>query len=141
MKGGTISPANRIISPRLLRAFYATEYRAPGVTVRIGRRSAAMDRLLSSLGAQCGIFLTAWNPGARRCPLGGNLRRDRMLQGWLRRIPAMCGIGAAPGWREQHWLLATDPRRAAVLGRRFRQAAVVTVRRGQKARLDSLARR
>lgn len=100
-----------------------------------------MDRLLSSLGARCGTFLTAWNPGARRYPLGQNLRWDRALRGWLRRIVARPGVGAAPGWREAHWLLATDPRRAAALGRRFRQVAVVVVRRGQKARLGFLATR
>ena len=125
----------------MLRAFHATAYRVSGVTVRIGRRCAAMDRLLSSLGARCGVFLTAWNPGARRYPLGQNMRRDCALQGWLRRMIARSGFGVAHGWHEAHWLLATDPRRAAALGRRFRQAAVVVVRRGQQARLCFLATR
>ena len=112
-----------------------------GVTVRIGQRCGAMDGLLSSLGARCGAFLTAWNPGARRQPVRQNLRSDRALRGWLRRIAALPGIGVASRWHEEQWLLATDPRRAAALGRRFRQAAVVVVRRGQRARLCFLATR
>ena len=135
------SPAGRDISPRILRAFHATEYCVSGVTIRIGQRCRAMDRLLSSLGAGSGAFLTAWNPGARRHPVQQNLRSDRAMQGWLRRIAALPGIGVASGWHEEHWLLATDPRRAAALGRRFRQAAVVVVRRGQRARLCFLATR
>lgn len=128
-----------IVHPRLLRAFCATEYRAAGATARVGRRSAAVDQLLSTLGAHNGAFLTAWNPGARRWPLGKNIRMDRALRGWLRRIRVEPGVGSAPGWQEAHWLMATDPRRVVVLARRFRQAAIVVVRCGQKAKLRSLS--
>lgn len=128
-----------IVHPRLLRAFCVTEYRAAGATARIGRRSAAVDQLLCTLGTHNGAFLTAWNPGARRWPLGKNLRMDRALRGWLRRIRVEPGVGSAPGWQEAHWLMATDPRRAVVLARRFRQAAIVVVRCGQTAKLRSLS--
>ncbi len=126
------------IHSRLLRAFRTTEYRAADATARVGRRSAAVDQLLSTLGAHRGAFLTAWNPGARRWPLGKNLRMDRALRGWLRRLRVEPGVGYAPGWQEAHWLMATDPRRAVVLARRFRQAAIVIVRRGQQAKLRFL---
>lgn len=138
-RGGRISVSTPIVHPRLLRAFCATEYRAAGATARIGRRSAAVDQLLCTLGAHNGAFLTAWNPGARRWPLGKNLRMDRALRGWLRRNRAEPGVGSAPGWQEAHWLMATDPRRVVVLARRFRQAAIVVVRCGQKAKLRFLS--
>lgn len=127
------------VLPRLLRAFRATDYNAAGATARIGRRSAAVDRLLCALGSRRGAFLTAWNPGARRQPLGCNLRAGLALRGWLRRVAAEPGFGCAPGWHEAHWLVAADPRRVAVLGRRFRQVGIVVVQRGQNARLRLLS--
>jgi len=127
------------VPPRLLRAFRATDYNAADATARIGRRSAAVDRLLCALGSRRGAFLTAWNPGARRQPLGRNLRAGLALRGWLRRVAAEPGFGCAPGWREAHWLVAADPRRVAVLGRRFRQVGIVVVQRGQNARLRLLS--
>ncbi len=136
---GKIGGRDSALPPRLLRAFHATAYEAAGATVRIGRRSAAVDRLLSGLGSDCGAFLSAWNPGARRRALPQNRRADLALQGWLRRTPALPGFGSAPGWREAHWLVAADPRRIAALGRRFRQVGIVVVRHGQKARLRLLS--
>ena len=64
---------------------------------------------------------------------------DAALRRYVRRLPVVPGEGAARGWREEHLLVVADPRRVAVLGRRFRQAAVVVVRRGQAARLRPLA--
>lgn len=136
---GRINGLEPSIPPRLLRAFRATDYEAAGVTARIGRRSAAMDRLLSALGARRGAFLTAWNPGARRRPLGQNQRWDHALRSWLRRVRAEPGFGSGRGWREAHWLIAADPRWIAVLGRRFRQVGIVSVARGQAARLHLLS--
>lgn len=133
--GARVDALRSAIPPRLRRAFYATDYTAAGITARIGRRSAAVDRLLSGLGSERGAFLTAWNPGARRRPLGLNRRSDMALQEWLRRVRAEPGFGCAPGWHEAHWLIAADPRRITVLGRRFRQVGIVVVQRGQKARL------
>ncbi len=127
------------VPPHLLRAFRATDYNAAGATARIGRRSAAVDRLLRALGSRRGAFLTAWNPGARRQPLGHNLRAGLALRGWLRRVATEPGFGCAPGWHEAHWLVAADPRRVAVLGRRFRQVGIVVVQRGQNARLRLLS--
>ena len=87
------------------------------------------------MGRQAGAFITAWNPWGRRRPEGLNRRADRALQSWLRTVPHRPGAGQGRGWREEHWFTAMDPRRAAVLGRRFRQVAIVTLRRGQPARL------
>jgi len=97
-----------------------------------------MDQLLATLNVRQGVFLTAWNPGARRHPSGQNHRWDRALRGWLRQLRAEPGVGSTHGWHEAHWLIAADPRRVAVLGRRFRQVGIVVVSRGQAATLRLL---
>lgn len=124
------------ISPRLLRAFRAARYCAAGAVAGIGRRCPALDPLLAR---QAAAFITAWNPGGRRHAEGRNRRADLALQARLRRLAPMVATGEGRGWREEHWLAAMDPRQAAVLGRLFRQAAIVTLRRGQPARLVVLA--
>ncbi len=125
--------------PALHAAFLRTGYEAGGIVVRIGRRSAAMDALLRRRGLRAAGFVTAWNPLSRPMPLGWNLRRQAKLreaargavlaEGWGR------GRSGGRGWAEHHLLLAGDPRRIAVLARRFRQHAVVTVSPGHPARL------
>ncbi len=122
--------------PGLLRAFRGTRYAAGPAVARIGRRCPALDPLLRR---QAGAFITAWNPWGRRAPPGWNRRAGLALQGWLRGASHLAGAGEGRGWREEHWFAVMDPRRAAVLGRRFRQAAIVTLRRGQPARLLVLA--
>ena len=52
-----------------------------------------------------------------------------------RRLPSAEGEGRGRGWAERHLFLAGDPRRAAVLARRFRQNAIVAARAGAPARL------
>jgi len=125
------------VPPGLLRAFRGTRYTAGPAVARIGRRCPALDPLMGRLG---GAFITAWNPWGRRAPAGRNQRASRALLGWLRTLPRLPGAGEGRDWREEHWFIVADPRRAAVLGRRFRQAAIVTLRRGQPARLVLLAR-
>ena len=120
---------------RLIRAFRATAYTAGGAVVRIGRRCPALDPLLHR---QAGAFNRASNPAARVTPPGRNLRAGRALQDHLRAVQYLSGVGQGRGWREEHWFAVMDPRRATVLARRFRQAAIVTVRRGQPARLRLL---
>lgn len=122
-------------APQLLRAFRATRYTAGPATVRIGRRCPALDVLV---GRQAGAFITGWNPWGRRAPVGWNRRANIALLEWLCGLTRVAGAGEGRGWREEHWLVVMDPRRAAVLGRRFRQAAIVTLQRGQPARLTPL---
>ena len=66
---------------------------------------------------------------------GWNDRMLARLREAARRLPRAEGSGGDGRWREHHLLIATDPRRLAVLGRRFRQNAIVTVRQGAPARL------
>lgn len=119
----------------LIAAYRRTTYEAAGARARIGRRSAAVDALLARLGAGEGAFVTAWNPFSRRMPRGWNDRMLARLRYAARRLPRAEGVGGAGGWEERHLLIGGDPRRIVVLGRRFRQVAVVAVRRGRPARL------
>jgi len=118
-----------------LRAFRASAYEAAGAVARIGRRSAAMDALLARQGAHQASFITAWNPLSRRMPRGWNQRMQARLRQAARGRVLAEGFGRAGRWAEHHLLLEGDPRRLAVLARRFRQWAIVTVAPRQPARL------
>lgn len=118
-----------------LRAYRRSAYEAAGAVARIGRRSPAIDALLRRLGERRGGFVGAWNPFSRRMPEGWNARMLARLRAAARRLPQAEGAGGEARWRERHLLLAGDPRRLGVLGRRFRQNAIVVVRRGAPARL------
>ena len=125
----------------LRAAFLRTGYEAGGVVVRIGRRSGAMDALLRRRGARAACFITAWNPFSRPMPLGWNRRLQARLREAARGAVLAEGWGRGRGWAEHHLLLAGDARRIAVLARRFRQHAVVTVSPGCPARLLWVAKR
>ncbi len=122
----------------LARAYARTDYAAAGAVARIGRRSAAMDALLRRLGTRQGAFITAWNPFSRKMPRGWNERMQARLREAARRLPMAEGWGRGRGWAEYSLVIAADPRRAAVLGRRFRQNAIVLLRVGAPARLRIL---
>ncbi len=123
----------------LLRAYRATEYEAAGAEACIGRRSAAIDRLLRGWGVRTAAFIGAANPGSRRRPAGWNRRRHAALLARLRQVPHAEGDGRGRSWSEPHVLAALPPGRAAVLARRFGQAAIVVVARERPARLWLLA--
>lgn len=122
-------------SPRLLRAYRETHYRAGGTDVRIGRRSPAMDALLARHNARRGVFVTAWNPRSRRMPAGWNARMQQHLRQRLRRALCLPADGAGRHWREDHVLVLTPPAWAMRAAAIFRQHAVIVVRRGRTARL------
>jgi hypothetical protein len=121
------------ISPRLLRAYRETTYRAAGIGVRIGRQCPNV--LLDRLNASTAVFLTACNPLSRRMPDGWNSRMQQRLRQRLHRFAVLDADGSLHRWREAMLLVAGDPRRLIRLAARFRQRAVVILRRGQKARL------
>lgn len=123
------------MTPRLLRAWRATDYVADAAVVRIGRRSAAMDALLGRTGARTGVFVTAWNPSSRAMPAGWNRRMQRRLEERLRRHMTFPASGSLRRWHEAHLLVAADPRRVVPLARLFRQGGVVLVARHQATRL------
>ena len=120
---------------RLLNAWRHTSYVVDTVEVSIGRRSLAMDALLTAHGVRAGVFVTAWNPMSRRMPVRWNRRMQQRMKDRLRRCPALPAEGSWRLWREEHFLVLVDPRHARRLAQQFRQAAVVVVRRGQPAAL------
>jgi hypothetical protein len=101
--------------------------------MRIGRR--VPDVLFDQLNARVAVFLTAWNPLSRRMPDGWNHRMQMHLRRRLRRCLVIDAGGSLHRWREAMLLVAGDPRPHVRLAARFRQRAVVIVRRGQKVRL------
>ncbi len=126
----------------LLRAFSATEYR-----VRIdgaehvlhpGRAHAALD---AALDKRNWAVLTAFNPQARRLAETNNRRRQRQLLDTL----ADCGLETHPAvnhdpgatWPDEPAVLIVDIASAHLddLARAFGQAAAVTGRVGEAARL------
>jgi hypothetical protein len=122
-------------SARLLRAYRDTRYEACGIALRIGLRCAPMDTMLRALGGRHGGFITAWNPASQRLPDAINRRRQNRLAGCLRRVRFVQAQGSLRRWREDHLLVAADPRLLAVLARRFGQHAIVVLRARQPARL------
>jgi hypothetical protein len=121
-------------------AFRASVYRVGGAQARIGRRSAGIDAVLAQLGVREALLLTAWNPGGRRQPPGWNRIAEARLRAALRGrawLPAESGLR---DWREPMHLAVLAPGAARHLGRRFRQAALVRLRRADRAVLVWLAR-
>jgi hypothetical protein len=123
------------VTPRLLRAYRASDYSVGVVVVRIGRRSAAMDALLARLGARTSVFVTAWNPLSRRMPVGWNKRMQRRLSERLRRYVSLPASGSLRRWSEAHLLVVADARPVMRLARIFRQRGLVVLARHQPARL------
>ena len=128
------------MNARLHAAYRRSDYAAAGAVARIGRRSSDIDAVLRRLGVRQGGFVGAWNPFSRRMPRGWNDRMLARLREAARRLPQAEGWGGDARWQERHLLLAGDPRRLAVLARRFRQNALVSLRLGQPARLQWLRR-
>jgi hypothetical protein len=124
------------LPPRLARAYRLTRYRAAGSDIHIGRR--APEALFGRLGARDATLVTAWNPRSRRMPEAWNHRMQRRLRQCLRRFVTVDAEGMLHGWHEAMLLVAGDPRPVVRLAVRFRQRAVVMLRRGRKARLRLL---
>jgi hypothetical protein len=125
----------RSISVSTLRAYRKTLYEAGGISVRIGRRSAAMDRLLRAYGVREAAFITAYNPFSRVMPLGSNQRMQGRLADMIRRRQGVPATGSWRSWTEAHVLVFGDARPLRRLMRIFRQNAIVIIRRGQPARV------
>ena len=122
-------------SARLRRVFRLTRYACGGVAIRIGWHDAATDALLAALGTRQAALLTAWNPMSRPLPAAINIRRQRRLLARLRGRPVLSASGGLGRWSEEMLLVAAGPSRLAALARRFRQHAIVELRRGRPARL------
>lgn len=123
------------LPPAREAAFRRSAYFVCGQKLRIGRRSAAVDALLRSLGVRQGLLVTAWNPLSRQKPRRWNERMQSRLAMALRQRVTLPARGGDGRWWEDHLMLAGDPRPGVVQLRRFRQWAGVRLRRGAAAQL------
>jgi hypothetical protein len=124
------------IPPRMLRAYRLTRYRVGGAEIRIGFH--VPDALFKCLGTRTATLLTAWNPFSRRMPTGWNQRMQHRLRRHLRRFVVLDAEGSLHGWHEAMLLSGGPPQPVIRLARRFRQSAVVQLRRSAKAQLIQL---
>jgi hypothetical protein len=95
----------------------------------------AVQALLRRHRAREATFLTAWNPMSRRMPPVWNERMQRSLVQRLGARAVLRGEGVGRGWREEHLLVFGPARRGIVLGRLYRQRAVVVIRPDGRAKL------
>ena len=133
--GREVRCGKRALPARMLLAYRKSSYEAGGIEVHIGRRSLAMDRLLSSHGVREAAFITAYNPFSRVMPPGWNRRMQTRLVQVLRRRPILPAQGSWRGWYEAHVLVLGDARWVRRQIRLFRQNGIVIVRSGQPPRL------
>jgi len=132
----------------LVSAYKATDYVARNnggvVVIRVGHHSLAVDRLLARMGARNGAFITAWNPFGKGLSFEANEHWDRELKRYLSvhgfAVIEGEGRGRIGEWPPESSILAFEISRAeaSAIGRRFRQNAVVYVRRGRPAELVML---
>lgn len=122
------------LSTQLVEAYEAAEYCVDaGVSfvLRIGRPSAALARVLRRHGTAACAFITACNPEGQLLSAAENAARTLELEADLRRfspllLPAS-GVDPAGHWPEEpgFLVLGCAPAVIEVLGRRYRQNAVV----------------
>src|SRR5690349_7471048 len=123
------------VSPLLHRAYRMTDYTVAGITLRIGRRSARMDRLLLARRQREAAFITAYNPFSRPMPPGWNRRMQDSLRHASSRWPVLPASGHWRRWCEAHLVILAPRPCVTVLARRFRQRGIVIHRFGQPTRL------
>jgi hypothetical protein len=125
------------ISSEKIRAYEATDYRtgsgADALVLRIGQHSPKLALRYKDTGADCALFITAFNPFGRKqddaankaahAHLGERIRADSEL--------VIEGEGADPTgkWKPERSYLAFGINAAAAreLGRHFQQDAVVWI--------------
>lgn len=142
------------MTARVPRAWRATLYEADGIAVPLAPdprhaalwrgRVAATACLLGRLHGAEAVFAGAWNPFSRRYPRRSNHRWLSRLRLAARRLVALEGMGRAcrpRPWGEEHLLLRAPAARGAVLARRFRQDAILVLRRFGPARIVLLRER
>ena len=132
----------------LVSAYLATDYVAfsegRAVPIQAGKHSLAVDRLLVRMSARSGAFITAWNPFSKSRSVGANAYWDRELRSCLSTqgfaFLAGEGRGQIEEWPAEASLFAfgISRARAAAIGRRFRQNAIVYVPLGRPAQLMML---
>lgn len=110
------------------------------IVVRVGERSPELDEILAGEGAARGAFITAWNPSSVPRSRAENDRAHAALVRYLNehRVRWLAHVGRSPDrqWQE-HGVFALDltDEDSVALAERFGQYGIVTLERGQPARL------
>jgi putative PIN family toxin of toxin-antitoxin system len=133
-----------LLSPQLIAAYERAHYEVHGrFTLRIGRRSAALDELLEAHGAASAAFVTAANPRGEKSSEAGNRAALAELQASLA-YPFYAGEGrdAEGNWPAEPSLLVVGISRgeAEALGRAWRQNAIVFAEKGAAPELVMLVK-
>jgi putative PIN family toxin of toxin-antitoxin system len=133
-----------LLSPQLIAAYEAAHYEVHGrFTLRIGRRSAALDELLEAHGATSAAFVTPANPRGERRSEAQNRAALAELAAALA-FPFYTGEGRDPAgsWPAEPSLLVVGISRgeAEALGREWRQNAIVFAEKGAAPELVMLAK-
>lgn len=132
------------IDPEMISAYMKTHYRVKlpdrEITLRVGHRSAELERLLVAIGATSAAFITAANPLSRELPEAVNADRCAALARQALDIGATVipALGSAPdrSWVEPSWLIlgiAFDD--ATAMADEYEQNAFVWLEADQPARL------
>lgn len=132
----------------LVSAYKATDYVAHAagwvVAIRIGYHSEIVDKMLARMNVSKGAFITAWNPFGKGLSVEANKHWDRSLKRYLsvRGVEFVEGEGRGTTgeWPPEPSVLAfgISCTEASAIGRRYRQNAIVYVRKGRPAELVML---
>ena len=131
-RSGANMPGTKPPTAATLRAYKLSRYNAGSIVAYVGKRPKGLS---PGQGAREIVLLGACNPYGRRLPDGWNARMMSRLRIVLRRSSFIEANGALGRWSESMLAASMDPRRAAVVARRFRQNAIVIIRENRRATL------
>ena len=133
------------IHPDKIRAFLATDYRLghtdQDIVLTIGQRSERLAALFAAKGANCGAFLTAYNPRGALQPDAANHLAHAQLATQLEQLghEVIAGAGSEKGtdWaaEESYFALGLALEPAKAMGTHFNQDAIVWVGADAKPQL------
>jgi hypothetical protein len=123
------------ITPELIAAYRATEYRvgsdADGFVLRVDVRSEPLARLYDACGVRCAAFVTACNPHSQRQSATANraalARMREALAASACRLIDGAGVDPSGAWPAEESMLALGLglEDAKAIARRFEQNAIV----------------
>lgn len=127
----------------LTAAYRATTFRVQGpegnIDIRIGRRHAQLDALLTDLVRTEWAYITAWNPSSRPLTLEQNASAHTELVRLVRDrgLPYYEGYGIpdSEGWSPERsvWIAGLGRNAATAIGTLFGQKAIVVGSKGDAA--------
>jgi hypothetical protein len=143
-KALSMFPATSLLRNVYAETDYVVRFDNRELVIRVGDRSASIERLLSRFKVRSAVFVTAWNPFGKAFSEAHNNNAQRRLIAALRRKTLAYldgeGRGSVGDWPAERSVLVfgLERSKAAALGRSFRQNAVVFVRIGRPAELVPL---